>query len=79
MNKMLSWLLGIGLGSLAGALLVMFFAPASGQEMLARLQQGWSATLSAAREANHARQLELEADLARRQRKTPALPETTSK
>jgi gas vesicle protein len=76
MNKTLSWLLGIGLGSLAGALLVMFFAPVSGQQVMAQLKRGWAGSLEAARKANSARQAELEADLARRQGKTPALPAT---
>jgi len=75
MNKLLSWLLGIGLGSLAGALLVMFFAPVSGQEMMARLNRGWTAALEAAREANSERQAQLEAELAQRQQRVPALPE----
>jgi len=78
MNKTLSWLMGIGLGSLAGALLVMFFAPASGQQIMAQLKRGWAASLQAAREANSARQVQLEAELAQRQGKeVPALPAET--
>lgn len=79
MNKTLSWLLGIGLGAVAGALLVTFFAPASGQQIMAQLKRGWAASLQAAREANTARQAQLEAELARRQgKKVPALPAETS-
>jgi gas vesicle protein len=71
MNKLLSWMLGIGLGALVGALLVMLFAPASGQEIVAQLRRGWQATLAEARKANAERRAELEAELARRQGKTP--------
>lgn len=78
MNKTLSWLLGIGLGSLAGVLLVMFFSPVSGQQLMAQLKKGWAASLAAAREANMARQAELEAELARRQGRIPALPAGTT-
>jgi gas vesicle protein len=64
-------MLGIGLGALVGALLVMLFAPASGQEIVAQLRHGWQATLAEARKANAERRAELEAELARRQGKTP--------
>jgi gas vesicle protein len=74
MPKLMSWLLGIGLGALVGALLVTLFAPASGQEIMAQLKQGWQAALQEARKANAARRAELEAELARRQGKIPALP-----
>jgi hypothetical protein len=49
----------------------MLFAPASGQEIMAQLKRGWQATLTEARNANAERRAELEADLARRQGKTP--------
>lgn len=69
MRKLLSWMLGLGLGTAAGALLVMLFAPASGQEIIASLQQGWADTLNEARKANAMRRAELEAELAQLQKK----------
>ena len=64
MRKLLSWMLGLGLGAAAGALLVMLFAPASGQEIMASLQRGWAESLHEARKANSKRRAELEAQLA---------------
>ena len=64
MRKLLSWMLGLGLGAAAGALLVMLFAPASGQEIMASLQRGWAESLNEARRANGKRRAELEAQLA---------------
>ena len=75
MRKLLSWMLGIGLGAAVGMLLVMLFAPASGQEIIAQLNRGWDATLEDARQANAQRRAELEADLARRQKRIPQLPQ----
>ena len=68
-------MLGIGLGAAVGMLLVMLFAPASGQEIINHLKRGWNATLEDARQANAQRRAELEADLARRQKRIPQLPE----
>lgn len=70
MRKLTSGLLGIGLGAAVGAALVLLFAPASGQEVVALLKRSWDATLADARTANAARRAELEAELARRQKKT---------
>ena len=64
MRKLLSWLIGIGLGAAVGALLVMLFAPASGQEIVALARRNWQATLADARKANTRRRAELEAELA---------------
>ncbi len=69
MRKLLSWMLGLGLGAAAGALLVMLFAPASGQEIMASLQRGWAESLNEARRANSKRRAELEAELAGIQKK----------
>ncbi len=65
MRKLLSWLLGLGLGATAGALLVLLFAPASGQEIITHLRQSWQEVLAEARLANAQRRAELEAELAR--------------
>ncbi|MAS32423.1 MAG: hypothetical protein CL610_00365 [Anaerolineaceae bacterium] len=69
MRKLLSWLLGIGLGATVGAVLVMLFAPASGQEIVASLKLGWAQTLAEARKANAHRRAELEAELAQMRQK----------
>lgn len=65
MRKLLSWSLGFGLGAAVGVLLVMLFAPASGQAIITSLQRSWQATLDEARQANADRRAELEAELAR--------------
>ena len=69
MVKLLSWMLGLGLGAAVGALLVMLFSPASGQEITASLRKSWQATLDDARQANAKRQADLEAELAQMQQK----------
>lgn len=69
MRKLLSWMLGLGLGAAAGALLVMLFAPASGQEIMASLQRGWAESVNEARRANARRRAELETQLAAIQKK----------
>lgn len=69
MTKLLSWMLGIGLGAAAGALLVLLFAPASGDEIILSIKRSWQETLAEARKANAERRAELVAELARRQGK----------
>lgn len=69
MQKLLSWMLGLGLGAAVGAILVLLFAPASGQEIMALLRESYQATLKEARKANAERRAELEAELARMQGK----------
>jgi hypothetical protein len=71
MRKLVSWLLGLGIGSATGIVLVWFLAPVSGPQLIARLRQGWAETLEAARSANQARRAELEAELARLQKRNP--------
>jgi gas vesicle protein len=69
MQKFASWLIGLSLGAAVGAVLVLLFAPASGDEIIAALKKSWAATLDDARRANAARRTELEAELARKQKK----------
>jgi gas vesicle protein len=69
MRKLVSGLLGLGLGAAAGALLVLLFAPASGQEIVALLQRSWAETMTAARQASARRRAELEAELAQLKQK----------
>jgi gas vesicle protein len=63
MRKLLSWMLGLGLGAAVGAMVVMLFAPASGQDIILSLRRGWAETLHEARKANAERRMELEAEL----------------
>ena len=72
MWKLASWLIGFSLGAAVGAVLVMLFAPVSGDEMVTRLKQGWEDTLLEARQANVERRAELEAELARLKAGQPA-------
>lgn len=65
MDKLLSWLLGLGLGATVGGILVALFAPITGPELVANLRQGWQDTLEDARRANEDRKAELEAELTR--------------
>lgn len=65
MNKLISWLVGLGLGAGVGGLLVALFAPVSGPELIANIRQGWQDTLEEARRANETRKAELEAELKR--------------
>ena len=72
MWKLASWLIGFSLGAAVGAVLVMLFAPVSGDEVVTRLKQGWEDTLLEARQANIERRAELEAELVRLKAGQPA-------
>ncbi|HEX2906711.1 MAG TPA: YtxH domain-containing protein [Phototrophicaceae bacterium] len=75
MNKLLSLALGFGIGAALGAALVVLVAPMSGEELVARLKQGWEETKIEARKASEIRRAELEAELAqKRGNTTPRLP-----
>lgn len=69
MRKLLSWTIGLTLGAVLGASLVMLFAPTSGEQLVRRLKQGWDASIEEARRANEQRRKELEAELSRMQKK----------
>ncbi len=64
MRKILSLMVGLGLGAGVGVLLVTFFTPSSGEQLLANLRAGWEETMAAARIASTERRKELEAQLA---------------
>jgi gas vesicle protein len=66
MRKVLSLMLGIGLGAAVGVILVMLFAPVTGDQLVSNLKEGWQETLDEARQASQKRRRELEADLAAR-------------
>ena len=63
MNKLLSLALGLGLGALLGAALVLLFAPVSGDALVKSLKEGYEDTLEEARTAAEVRRRELEAEL----------------
>lgn len=69
MRKILGLLVGFGAGAALGAVLVMLFAPASGEEIVNRLKAGYRETLAEARKASDQRRAQLEAQLAARQRR----------
>lgn len=62
MRRILSLLIGFGLGGLIGAALVRLMPGTP--ELKARLRQGWQESLAEARAATTRRRLELEAELA---------------
>jgi gas vesicle protein len=64
MRKLLSLLVGFGLGALIGAALVMLLAPQSGEQLVASLKRGWEETMDEARKAGQQKRIELQAELA---------------
>lgn len=75
MKKLLSLVLGIGLGAMVGASVVILFAPMPGSELVARIRRGWEETMQEARRASELRRAELEAELSQMSGKTlPRLP-----
>lgn len=62
MRRILSLLIGFGLGGLIGAVLVRLLPGTP--ELKARLRQGWRDSLADARAASAQRRTELEAELA---------------
>jgi len=63
MNKLISLLVGLGIGAALGAVLVLMFAPVSGDTLVQNLKAGYAETLEEARDATEARRKELEAEL----------------
>ncbi len=74
MRKLLSLMIGFGVGAGVGAALVMLFAPAAGEKVIAELKRGWSETLAEARLASQQRRAELEAKLATNRLPAPKTP-----
>lgn len=65
MNKITSWLIGLGIGLTVGAALVALFSPIPGDEVLRRLRAGFAETLDEARRASEDKRKALEAELAK--------------
>lgn len=63
MKKLVSLLIGIGVGAALGATLVLLFAPVSGDTLVKTLKAGYAETLEEARDAAEARRKELEGEL----------------
>ncbi len=63
MNKLISLAIGFGIGALIGALLVVMFAPVSGETLVKNLKEGYAETMEEARDAAEIRRKELEAEL----------------
>ena len=63
MRKFLSLLLGLSLGWCIGALLVIFFAPLTADELKAHWRDHYDRALAAGREASARRRAELEQEL----------------
>ncbi len=73
MNKLISLVIGLGIGGALGAALVLLFAPASGETLVRNLKAGYAETLEEARDASETRRKELEGELkTRRSQPTPA-------
>lgn len=69
MRKLYSFLVGIGLGASAGAVLIALFSPVSGPEFINRLKEHYAEAMTAARDAAAQRRAELEAELAEMQKR----------
>ncbi len=67
MNKLISIAIGLGVGALLGAALVVLFAPVSGDQLVKNLKDGYAETMEEARTAAETRRQELEAELKARQ------------
>ena len=63
MRKSLSWLVGLGIGVLFGAVLAVLFSPVSSDELRANLQARYQRALAAGRHASAERRAELEKEL----------------
>ena len=63
MRKFFSLLVGLGFGSVIGALLATFFSPVSSEEFHTNLQSHYQRALKAGREASAKRRAELEEEL----------------
>lgn len=65
MRKLISFLVGIGLGVAAGMALVTLFSPVSGREVRQNLRDHYRQSMQAARDAAAKKRGELQAELER--------------
>lgn len=73
MRKVLSFIIGIGLGVGTGMLLVTFFSPVSGAELRLNMRQHYLEAMNAARKAAAEKRSEMERELAElKRRQLPA-------
>lgn len=63
MRRALSWAFGFIVGAAIGGMLVLLFAPSSGDDLVRRIRQGYDQTMLDAHKAAEERRLELEARL----------------
>jgi gas vesicle protein len=76
MRKLMSLVIGFGLGAAIGAAMVMLFSPTSGEQLIDNIKRGYAETMAEARKASAVRRAELEAQLAQmRAQNKPRLPE----
>jgi len=75
MRKLMSLVIGFGLGAAIGAAMVMLFSPTSGEQLVDNIKRGYAETMAEARKASAVRRAELEAELAQmRSNNKPRLP-----
>ncbi|MEO8607008.1 MAG: YtxH domain-containing protein [Chloroflexota bacterium] len=75
MRKLISLVMGFGLGATIGAAMVMLFSPTSGEQLVDNIKRGYAETMAEARKASAVRRAELEAQLAQmRAQNAPRLP-----
>lgn len=68
MRKLLSLLLGLGIGAAVGALVIMLLLlPPCEEPFVARLKRGWAEAMAEARQASARKRAALEAQLAQMQ------------
>ncbi len=63
MRKLMSLLVGLGVGSTIGAILIALFSPVSAEEFRARLKEHYERALKAGQQASEQRRAELEQEL----------------
>lgn len=71
MRRLLSYVIGIGLGAGVGMLLVTFFSPVSGADLRNKLRQHYDDALAAARKAAAEKRAELEKELEEMKNREP--------
>jgi hypothetical protein len=68
MKKIISWMLGVVIGTGVGAGLVALLSPITGDEAIRRLKRGYQEALDEAHRAREQHKADLEAELAEMQK-----------